>query len=907
MEGFEEFLALRGVQRTLINHNSITLDNARHDTRLGLHDRQTRRDPASDLIELLVANSIEQGQDTFDPSEDEDLGSNSSRGEDDVVENILNDNEVQADDNYGLAYETGFERDAIRDGEEGEEDDRMELDPEDGADHTPTYPAPIARPSVFDGQTELFRVADFSNRLESVDESDEESSEDTRGIPLEDDSDDADVFYNTRRESFSTNMDSTNVAAASDAIQSPMSQLGNLDTSFKYTAKPRSNVKFKYPRIHDKTNFIFTPPVKHLNRGSFEAKLKHSGKQLLLKQAPAEKFYNGLKLDAVGTNKLKPIRSTMKYKNNLTCIFSSDNDYLVVAISSDLLIYDFDPITNLPNEKPRLIFDTKPSFTLNSDRVISTWPYFPYGINYVKSCQFLGKTTVCACTDDGRLLVWFVDRFVDQMKQFEPSSERDYFKNLTISPDFKVKLSASLWGLDVKDNIIVASDNSQSVVLLYYHEQDRRFYHTKSHQILHNIPSVSIIKHTGGKVHVACASISGELVIFEFQFKINAGPLNKYDLDFFEHRTMYYTDPIIESMEYGNGDDDIYRRRHPDLHNDVDLVSSARNVFKRLCFNTPVIISRCVVNEDCWTVHSFNRNWFLPVGSLQSVFGDYEIDDAKEDAKIIAESAVLRGKQRLNHRERGANDDYADVTDVTDNQTSLGAAASFQFYKPDTIDFNGVVDPVIRIPPTAKMTNINDEYRRIHKEIVLYEKGHDSTKNDFLVVTTSKKVALFKYPTLYCPCATNPLFNLDLYKKEDSCHSNRLSISAVIPDLSCLIAVSQQGIVTIMRLCSYRGVYGMRQEHVFPHAYRMAGSEDGNYRNIVGLSIRQKKSSVAMGVNNGDCDAVGGDGDGDGGGGGGGSGVGSGGYQMGERNGPLYLLYILYNDGSLLSYNLKEE
>ncbi|CAD1813461.1 CRT10 family protein [Candida parapsilosis] len=840
MDGFEEFLAVRGVQRSLISQQNTT----RYD--------HVRYRP--------------QGRDTFDSSEDEYMD------EGEMIQNISNDNEVQADgfnteseDGFNPESEDGFDTVGMW-SEENRTDDRS--DNGDGyvsvilpqlANHDTLVEHPMAS----------METEDFASRFGVGTNVGEVSNPEQRLRIHEDEiSEDFDSHFNA------INFTSSGIS------RSTISRLGQIDRNYKYTEKPSSSVKFKYPILHDKANFIYSPPVRKLDRdSSYQVKIERDRNEFLLQQAPAEKFHNGLKLRAIGETTLTPMKDCMRYRNNLSCIFSQDSDYLVIGVGSWLNIYDFDPIKNLPNGKPRLRFDTKPSFSSTTDQVVSTWPHFPHGINFIRSCQFLGKTVVCACVDDGRLLIWFAERFIEQMKPLDPSGERDDFRNLAISPDFKLRLSASVWGLDIRENIIVASDNSQSVVLLFYHELDGRFYHVKSQQVLHNVPSVSIVKYTEETIHVACASISGELIIFEFHFVLNAGPLDKSALDFFTNGRVYYTDPLIESLEYGNGDDDVYRRhRNHDLYD--DLISRGNNVFKRVCFQEPLIVSRCVLNEDCWTVQPFHHNWFLPVGSLQSVFGDCEIDDEKEQSRIIAESAILKGKRGHKSHEERIDDSESDG--IIGNQTSLGVAAKYQFYKSESIDFNGVADPTIRIPPVAKMTNISDEYKRIHRDFILYEKRRNLV-DDFLVVTTSKKAALFKYPSLYCPCATNPLFNLDLGRKQDSCYSNRLSISAVIPELSCFIAVSQQGMVTIMRLCTYRGVYGMRQEHVFPNAFRMAVAETGDYRSIVGLSVREKGSQE--GANNGDCDC---------------------GIVGGEKNSPSFLLHILYDDGTLFGYDLKE-
>ncbi|KAI5966014.1 hypothetical protein KGF57_000679 [Candida theae] len=854
MEGFEEFLNLRGIHRSLNNNHTTSTAFSRHQIRV-------------------------QPQDDYDMSDDEDLIAASNFVEADMVESISNDNEVQPDHDHERHDDAHAENDEqfdVRDrSNDGIEEQHMSF-----IEHANASEFGTNRITTGRGQ-----VGPQAHR--SIEEYTEEIR---RTLQVEfSDSDGEDEAY----DSISDDDTPVYTSSSSRVNRETMSCLEELDDNFKYTERKPSSVRFKYHRSHDKTNFIYSPPVKTIDRGSFVVDIEPHQELLLLKQAPAEKFYNGMELNVAGTTTLKSMRGCMQYKNNLSCVFAHDGgDYLVVACNSRLDIYDFDSMTNLPNETPRLMFDTKPTFTSTTDRVVAASPYFPHGINYVKSCQFLGKTVVCACIDDGRLLIWYVDALVEQLKRHQPSAEEVQFRNLKIPPSFKIRLSASLWGLDIKDNIIVASDNSQCIVLLYFHEQDGRFYHVKSHQLLHNIPSVAIIKHTHGAVEVSCVTIAGEVVVLDFQFKLVLGPLNKSDLEFFQHRAVYYTDPMIESLEYGNGDDEVYRHRHLDHYEDRDLISSARTVFKRVEFYPPSLLSRCVVDEDCWTIQPFRRSWFLPVGSLQSVFGDCEIDDEKECDRIIAESIVLKSKQGFQLQREGEVLQEDGKDDVIDSGTGLGSAANYQFYQCDSIDFHGVEPPVIRMPATAKMTDINDEYRRIHRDILLHEKSNKIV-DDFLAVTTSKKMALFKYPSLYCPCATKPLFNLDLHKKTESCYSNRLSISAVIPELSCFIGVSQQGIVTIMRMCTYRGVYGMRQEHVFPNAFKVAATADGgSYRTIVGLSVREKKSQV--GVNNGDCSTVFDSSCIDG-------------VRASEiKDSPSYLLYILYDDGKILGYSLSE-
>ncbi|CAK9440091.1 uncharacterized protein LODBEIA_P41910 [Lodderomyces beijingensis] len=773
-----------------------------------------------------------------------------------LVSNIRNDNEVQVDDNNG------------------------------GNDIPPTHER------ITDLQTEMMEI------MEYISDSDHFLD---RGIAIGDDGDqddededDADHFYDTRRESFDRNEEvriartfynvppKTHEASAS-ASASASAESNDIDHKFHYVHARSSAAAFTLPadlKISDNKQFIFPfQPDKFRNQDFGNAQSHDPVK--LVQRSPAEKFHNGLKLESLGFRRVAGFEDSKKYKNNLTCIMNSGPmELLVIASNSELFFYMFDPLTHLPSPVPCLRFDTRPPFTSSTDRLISTWPYFPHTINYIKCGEFNHRLTLFACVDDGLLLIWYTEKIMHQIEKYaRVDGKVPDFSRLRMNPDHKIKLSASLWGLDFRDNVIVASDNSQSVVLIYFDPTYNRFYHITSHQVLHNIPDVSIIKFAQDEVQVACASISGELVIFVFKFVINQGPLNKDEVEHFQSRKVYYTDPIVETME---------SRENPGLttttttttattffNNTTPSTASERNFspnqtrrFCRVTFDDPRVISRCVMNEDCWTIKLFKASWFRPVGSLSCVFGDDQIDEDYETERILKESAALE-----NHG------------DWHSTSASLGAAASFQFFKPATIDFTTTNDNATNATAMyfnthldpVKMTNINDEYRRIHKQLTA-SRSEDAM--EFLVVTTAKKVALFRSTSLYCCSATSRLFNLNVPFREESKHSNRLSIAMAIPELSCFIAVSQQGLVAIMRLCTYRGVYGMRQEHVFPNAMSLAVGPNG-YRTIIGLSARKR----------GNAD----------------DGVGFAGDDENDNDGGCsYLLYVTYNDGTVVTCNLHE-
>lgn len=633
--------------------------------------------------------------------------------------------------------------------------------------------------------------------------------------------DDFDDFYNTRRESFG----GSNVIIRAEEI----------DQAFEYvTGLPPSSISS-------------SPSVGHIDTiesDKYEFKMKstafndedyctidNSDFSRILYKSPSEKFQNSLKLKHCGIKKIFA-DDFRKFKNNLSTIISDGvNDFLVLALNSELVFFTFDKITHLPSTQV-LRLDTSPPFTSSTDRLISTWPYFPHTINFIKSGPFNGRRILAACTDDGTLLIWYNETIMTLIKEFEKHHKQDNDSAVAstsvtntsvtvIKPDFRIKMEASLWGLDFKTynghNVIAASDNSQSIVLLYYHPLDERFYHVKSHQILHNIPEVSIVtcKESDGKhvVKVSCVSISGEIIVFEFKFCIGEGPLDKEDFEYSKKELYYYIDSTMEQLENRNGIEP----------NELSLIKLKK--FYRLQFEEPLCISRAVLSEDCWTIKPLDSRWFLPVGSIRDVFGDSEIDETKERRRIEHESKIL-GKP----------------------------SGIFQFFQSKTVSFEKKSEENYR---NSKLTNVDDEYRRIHKEFV-----HGST-NELLLVSSARKLAMFRFPSLFCSCSTPKVFDLPIPFNDESKFTNRMSITQIIPELLCFIAVTQQGLVTIMRLCSYKGIYGMRQEYIFPNAMSLSLGYHG-YRTIIGLSIRKRTVDI-----------------------------------------PCYNLYISYNDGLVISYQLS--
>lgn len=753
------------------------------------------------------------------------------------------------------------------------------------------------------------RVLDRGNEViaTAVDDDEDQQNDDSSSLEehqrifdflsFERDNDDADTFYRDRRESFNNGIEYDNEEFSDEeSFQGDeifnryeyQTRTRNHPSRSEGAASPFNSLSRTAPNViqpfvstyldlevHDET----VKESLQINDGLIDpfnpeySQIDPSNHYELVKKSPNHKYPNSLKLQFKNTSKLGNHEFVRKYKNNLSTTIKNlvtNCSYLVNASNSEIMVYDFDPITGNPNSNPLVKFDTKPFFTSTSDRLLSTWPYFPHTINYLTTGHWLDQVVLGVCVDDGNIMIHFVDDLIAQIDKFAANhriqtndiNNISNLFNIKINPDLKIKLESSAWGLDFLQyrdhnnnlmNLLITSDNSQSLTLFIYDMFDERFYHVRSHQVLHNIPNVSFLKHNndGDKndVKVSCCSISGELIIFKFLFYTVTGPLNKrHDSDshgdqdsLFPRRSegnraaqrTYYVDSGMEQLEVGT---------------DLD----AFDLFKRYLFCQPKVINRVLLREDCWTTIPIDKKYFSHQHSLNLVFGDGILSNKSEVFRIISESSLFNS---LHH-----------------DDSNLGIATNWQYFETPVLNLN---KDSYNQELQPKLTTLADDYRRINKQFNKFqrlpqdkiEQGEmDLEDNDHLImVSTSKKVGLFNANSLLCHASTANIFNVDIPFNEESKFSNRISISHVIPELSCYIAVTQQGLISIFRLCQHRGVYGFRQEYLFPNAMALSLGPNG-HRTIIGLCSREVSALADF---------------------------------------PRFLLFVSYSDGLLLTYEIS--
>lgn len=549
----------------------------------------------------------------------------------------------------------------------------------------------------------------------------------------------------------------------------------------------------------------------------------------LLQLAPATKYRDLLQLNYMGSTTLNGLTASRRYKNNLSTIVhdAENTDLLLVACVSEILVYGFDSILHQPKEKETFRFETRPTGTTNADGNLLTWPYYPHTINFMRGTDdWLHGSAVGICTDDGSVLIWHVSKLRQELKKRSNENRTSYPRlyNLRITADIILRLGMSAWGLDFasavdnkgeKHFVAVASSNSQTATLFYLDKGTGEMSSVETLELLHNIPEVSIIDYTIEQDKhvstVSCSSISGELIVFRFSFYVG---------NFATERS---TDSPTE-LEWP-------KRQGCAL------------------FYEPQILHRTNLDSECWTTKPVATKYFKLVQSLKAMTGDPFVDDQTEISHILTESAILN-----------LSPDPLKTAD-------LGGASRFQFFDSPVVCLAGSGDSNLSENNTSKFGSREEEYQRIHQAYKSLCSGtSDVLHNTILAISTDSRLGLFRADTLFCTSATRNVFTLNIPENEETRWCKRILITHVVKELLCFIAVSQQGLVTIMRLCEHRGLFGMRQEYLFPNALSLSIAES-NLRSITGLAVRNLSI---------------------------------------EDENLRFFLYIIYSDGLVLTYELKD-
>lgn len=569
-------------------------------------------------------------------------------------------------------------------------------------------------------------------------------------------------------------------------------------------------------------------------------------------EPPSSTLRDGLTATYVSSILLMGGDSFCSYKNNLSAVISgpSFSTLFILACGSVLVFAELHQLEERPRDTAIYSFNSAPPSTGGADRLSSTDPEHPHNINNLQVYDdWLGQQVLVACVDDGRVLIWNSTTLNAQLQEHRNDSGDDEHINdndivsrcsPTVPPDFELRLQKSAWGVDLslyeddqgqQHYVTATSDNSRRVRAFYYHAVDRQFYDVGYGELLHNIPEVSFVSH---EVHnskhvlvVAAASISGQIATFSFVYQIGEGPISKQQCVLLSGKTHYCWDFV----------------RLQRLEVPLAVAKTICDRLNRVRLLETKTLNCTVFSEDCWTVKALHPRYFLDVQSLRAMTGDPDISEEVEVRNIINESMTL-GYQ---------------CDPVVSSH--LGFAAGYQFY--GTPVFQPWLSQSMRERQLidSHVTAPNEDYHRIRAGYVSYSRQFGPQKPEkspsegwfkavdtftnapFLVVTTSQRACLLRSEDLFCNSSTLKVVGSEtVFARSFLTAYARLGISHVIPELLCLVVVSPLGVVSIFRLCHYRGVYGMRQEHILPGEVETPRGPRNTMRIIIGVALQRVSS-----------------------------------------------------------------
>lgn len=541
---------------------------------------------------------------------------------------------------------------------------------------------------------------------------------------------------------------------------------------------------------------------------------------------PAAKYESPLSMEYLGHVHVQMPRMPV-FRNNLM-VASGRFDLLLVANMAEIYVFEYNPVTGVPYDKPSLIANTRPAETTAAMVQGANWPVDPHGINYIRLKQLRGREVLLAAGDNGRAYLFYVQDLLTEVRAKNALRARNPGPDpldvrSPIEPFLWVSVNSSVWGLDIEPNhdLLAVSNNSHNAVVFFLGPfLDGRVANpalirrTVSPRLDHNIPDVEFVEIEDAYkrphvFHLACIAISGEVALWEFHYGDSPGGSPQED-----------DDESVESPA-GSGPGSESESGSEVPHHGP----SGGEGYQMRRFEQGVWWYKEDLRQDGWCIKGVGEQDFKVVGSLYEATGNQWLNEDAIFKYFNKESIrILKG-------------------DENDTST-IQPGVRFSNYDIETKFAQALRhSPWSTVAQDRHYTLPICQKRDIKKTRYLKHRKNDPTKllsppfnNSFFICTTKRSLYLCRVEDLYCNGARGNVFSWETPAGSNEGHFDRLSILLVVPALSAVIVASQVGVVSVFRLTRYRGVFCMRQEYCFPRAERRAFADIGS-QIIAGVSI----------------------------------------------------------------------
>lgn len=559
---------------------------------------------------------------------------------------------------------------------------------------------------------------------------------------------------------------------------------------------------------------------------------------------PAAKYESPLNMEYLGRVRVQMPRMPV-FRNNLM-VASGRFDLLMVANMAEVYIYEYNPVSGVPYDKPSLIVNTRPSETTAVMVQGANWPVDPHGLNYIRLKQLRGREVLLAAGDNGRAYLFYVQELLTEVRKKNAQRAKNPGPDpldvkSAIEPFLWVSVNSSVWGLDIEPNhdLLAVSNNSHNAVVFFlgpfldgHVANPALIRRMVSPKLDHNIPDVEFVEieaeyRKPETFYLGCIAISGEVALWEFYYGDSLK--NETTLTTTTAAGNEQTDNMAVSEEEG---EEHVEAESPASSVSVDSVSevphhhaSSGEGYLMVPFDNGVWWYKEDLRQDGWCIKGVQEQDFKTVNSLYEATGN----------QWLNEDAIFKyfNKESIKILKGDKND-----------RSTVQPGVRFSNYDIETKFAQALRhSPWSTVAQDRHYTLPICQKRDIKKSRYLKQRKNDHAKllsppfnNSFFVCTTKRSLYLCRTEDLYCNGARGNVFNWETPAGSNEGHFDRLSILLVVPALSAVIVASQVGVVSVFRLTRYRGVFCMRQEYCFPRAERHAFADIGS-QVIAGVSI----------------------------------------------------------------------
>lgn len=581
--------------------------------------------------------------------------------------------------------------------------------------------------------------------------------------------------------------------------------------------------------------------------------------QALPEDQPASKYESALKLEYSGFVQIEIPRMPV-FRNNLM-VASGRFDLLMIANVAEVYVFEYNPVTWVPYNKPSLIVNTRPSITTGSMVQGANWPMDPHGANFARLKHLRGREVLLLAGDNGLISFFYVQdllsevRLKNEQRAHNPGPDPLSVRS-ALRPFFTASTHSSVWGLDIEpEHDLLAISNNSHVVEVFCLgplldgeiTDSTEMNKITSPRLEHNIPDVEFVEieeefKKKETFYLSCIAISGEVALWEFYYG-DALRVHREKLD--SVKTIATTTTNLYTNDNNDEDEEDDEFTNTNANNNIiidDEESDDEDDLDGYGFNgtfdgqdAPHILGPSIHTDDdynhtpsSYTSHPFeNGIWWYKEDLRQD---GWCIKNVREqDFKLVDSLFEATGNQWMNEDaifKYFNKESESILKDYPHNPDTVIPGVRFSNYDIETKFAQALGHSALStVTQDRHYTLPICQKRDLKKQKYLRDRKDDPKRllhppfnNRFFVCTTKRSLYLCRVEDLFCNAARGNVFSYESPSGSNEGHFDRLSILQVIPALSAVVAVSQVGVVSIFRLTRYRGVFCMRQEYCFPKA-----------------------------------------------------------------------------------------